>query len=52
MAWHRLEHARSRVNELERLKTKHLQGRPGAATTAAPRPGATLSAGNTPTSQT
>lgn len=27
MAWHRLEHARSRVNELERLKLKHLQGR-------------------------
>ncbi|KAF5287118.1 hypothetical protein FQR65_LT12341 [Abscondita terminalis] len=27
MAWHRLEHARSRVNELDRLKVKHLQGR-------------------------
>ncbi|XP_018331689.1 mediator of RNA polymerase II transcription subunit 11 [Agrilus planipennis] len=27
MAWHRLEHARSRVNELDRLKMKHLQGR-------------------------
>lgn len=27
MAWHRLEHARSRVNELERIKIKHLQGR-------------------------
>lgn len=27
MAWHRLEHARSRVNELERIKNKHLQGR-------------------------
>lgn len=27
MAWHRLEHARSRVNELERLKNKHLQNR-------------------------
>ncbi|KAG8222123.1 hypothetical protein J437_LFUL002120 [Ladona fulva] len=26
MAWHRLEHARSRVNELERIKNKHLQG--------------------------
>lgn len=25
MAWHRLEHARSRVNELDRLKTKHQQ---------------------------
>lgn len=27
MGWHRLEHARSRVNEMERLKLKHLQGR-------------------------
>ncbi|KAG5898987.1 hypothetical protein JTB14_004706 [Gonioctena quinquepunctata] len=27
MAWHRLEHARSRVNELDRYKIKHLQGR-------------------------
>jgi mediator of RNA polymerase II transcription subunit 11 len=27
MAWHRLEHVRSRVNELERIKNKHLQGR-------------------------
>ncbi|XP_046987794.1 mediator of RNA polymerase II transcription subunit 11 [Schistocerca americana] len=27
MAWHRLEHARSRVNELERIKNKHLQAR-------------------------
>lgn len=27
MAWHRLEHARSRVNELDRLKVKHVQGR-------------------------
>ncbi|KAK0172623.1 hypothetical protein PV328_005921 [Microctonus aethiopoides] len=27
MAWHRLEHARSRVNELERIKNKHLHGR-------------------------
>ncbi|KAF7992991.1 hypothetical protein HCN44_005772 [Aphidius gifuensis] len=27
MAWHRLEHARSRVNELEKLKNKHLHGR-------------------------
>ncbi|XP_023023046.2 mediator complex subunit 11 [Leptinotarsa decemlineata] len=27
MAWHRLEHARSRVNELERYKIKHVQGR-------------------------
>lgn len=25
MAWHRLEHARSRLSELERLKNKHLQ---------------------------
>lgn len=30
MAWHRLEHARSRVNELDRMKMKHLQGRRGA----------------------
>lgn len=29
MAWHRLEHARSRVNELERLKVKHIQGGTG-----------------------
>ncbi|XP_022918717.1 mediator of RNA polymerase II transcription subunit 11 [Onthophagus taurus] len=28
MAWHRLEHARSRVNELDRIKLKHMQGRP------------------------
>lgn len=28
MAWHRSEHARSRVNELERIRIKHLQGRP------------------------
>ncbi|VEN34582.1 unnamed protein product [Callosobruchus maculatus] len=34
MAWHRLEHARSRVNELDRIKVKHVQGRPTAATTA------------------
>ncbi|RZC34674.1 mediator of RNA polymerase II transcription subunit 11 [Asbolus verrucosus] len=27
MAWHRLEHARSRVNELDRLRVKHVQGR-------------------------
>ncbi|XP_075211366.1 mediator complex subunit 11 isoform X2 [Lycorma delicatula] len=27
MAWHRLEHVRSRVNDLEWLKNKHLQGR-------------------------
>lgn len=25
MAWHRLEHARSRVNELERVKNQHIQ---------------------------
>ncbi|KRT78494.1 hypothetical protein AMK59_7641 [Oryctes borbonicus] len=30
MAWHRLEHARSRVNELDRLRMKHLQGRTAA----------------------
>jgi hypothetical protein len=30
MAWHRLEHARSRVNELERIKTKHLGSRPAS----------------------
>ncbi|XP_044750455.1 mediator of RNA polymerase II transcription subunit 11 [Coccinella septempunctata] len=29
MAWHRLEHARSRVNELDRLRVKHMQTRPG-----------------------
>lgn len=27
MAWHRLEHARSRVNELDRIRMKHMQGR-------------------------
>lgn len=32
MAWHRLEHARSRVNELEKNKNKHAQAR----TTRAP----------------
>ncbi|CAH2007574.1 unnamed protein product [Acanthoscelides obtectus] len=31
MAWHRLEHARSRVNELDRIKVKHVQGRPATA---------------------
>ncbi|XP_050295595.1 mediator of RNA polymerase II transcription subunit 11 [Anthonomus grandis grandis] len=30
MAWHRLEHARSRVNELEKIKLKHIQGRTAA----------------------
>lgn len=30
MAWHRLEHARSRVDELEKIKVKHLQGRTAA----------------------
>lgn len=34
MAWHRLEHARSRVNELERNKTKHFQTRAGASRVA------------------
>lgn len=29
MAWHRLEHARSRVNELDRLRAKNIQARPG-----------------------
>ncbi|KAF6206169.1 hypothetical protein GE061_017394 [Apolygus lucorum] len=28
MAWHRLEHARSRVNELERLKSRHTSNLP------------------------
>lgn len=28
MAWHRLEHIRARVNELERIKVKHHQVRP------------------------
>ncbi|RZF33926.1 hypothetical protein LSTR_LSTR012268 [Laodelphax striatellus] len=27
MAWHRLEHVRSRVNDLEWVKNKHMQGR-------------------------
>lgn len=42
MAWHRLEHARSRVSELDRIKNKHMQGRPvvrpaqPAVTTGAP----------------
>lgn len=27
MAWHRLEHARSRVAELDRIKNKHLHDR-------------------------
>lgn len=33
MAWHRLEHARSRVNELDRIKVKHMQGRPAGRLT-------------------
>lgn len=32
MAWHRLEHARSRVGELDRIKNKHLQNRPAQRT--------------------
>lgn len=35
MAWHRLEHARSRVNELDRLRLKHMQGRTAARTVQA-----------------
>ena len=31
MAWHRLQHVRSRIEELERLKNKHLQSRNLAA---------------------
>jgi hypothetical protein len=31
MAWHRLEHARSRVVELEKIKTKHIGSRPASA---------------------
>ena len=27
MAWHRLEHVRSRITDLERIKNKHLQDR-------------------------
>jgi hypothetical protein len=27
MAWHRLQHVRSRVDELERIKNKHLHSR-------------------------
>ncbi|ENN72722.1 mediator of RNA polymerase II transcription subunit 11 [Dendroctonus ponderosae] len=30
MAWHRLEHARSRVNELDKIKLKHFQERAAA----------------------
>lgn len=37
MAWHRLEHARSRVNEMDRLRLKHSQERTG---TRAAQPGA------------
>lgn len=40
MAWHRLEHARSRVNELERIKNKHLH-----RTTNSQRPAAQAPAG-------
>ncbi|XP_028148271.1 mediator of RNA polymerase II transcription subunit 11 [Diabrotica virgifera virgifera] len=36
MAWHRLEHARSRVNELERYKIKHMQGRTAQRSITAP----------------
>ncbi|XP_043284283.1 mediator of RNA polymerase II transcription subunit 11 [Venturia canescens] len=38
MAWHRLEHARSRVNELERLKNKHLYGHSSIRSSQAPPP--------------
>lgn len=43
MAWHRLEHARSRVNELDRLRMKHLQGR---TTTRSVQPGSNGSNGS------
>ncbi|KAK6623185.1 Mediator of RNA polymerase II transcription subunit 11 [Polyplax serrata] len=36
MAWHRLEHARSRVNELERIKNKHLQNMGVGRSTSGP----------------
>ncbi|KAJ8980889.1 hypothetical protein NQ317_011273 [Molorchus minor] len=39
MAWHRLEHARSRVNELDRIKVKHVQGRTAQRSVAAPSSG-------------
>lgn len=46
MAWHRLEHARSRVNELERLKNKHLHGRSTIRSTQPPpQPPATSASG-------
>lgn len=35
MAWHRSEHARSRVNELDRIRIKHSQGRPTQRPTSA-----------------
>ncbi|XP_073981661.1 mediator complex subunit 11 [Rhodnius prolixus] len=38
MAWHRLEHIRCRVNELERLKNSHLPG--GSRSAARAMPGA------------
>ncbi|XP_059481668.1 mediator of RNA polymerase II transcription subunit 11 [Neocloeon triangulifer] len=31
MAWHRLEHVRSRINNLEKIKNKHLGARPPSA---------------------
>lgn len=40
MAWHRLEHARSRVNELERVKNKYTRGQPGGSTPGKSEPNA------------
>lgn len=44
MAWHRLEHARSRVNELDRMKNKHIQNRPAGRIPAIGASGSTAPA--------
>lgn len=44
MAWHRLEHARSRVNELDRIKVRHMQGRTSGRSAQQPN-GAQMSTG-------
>lgn len=50
MAWHRLEHARSRVNELERYKIKHLQVRTSQRSITGPTNATSTVAGqNVPT---
>lgn len=49
MAWHRSEHARSRVNELDRIRIKHLQGRTAQRPTPAQSNSGQITANTTST---